>query len=825
MKMKVIIVGGVAGGATAAARLRRNNEKIDIVLIEKGSDISYANCGLPYYIGDTISERSNLFLQTPESFSKRFNLTVKVNSEVIEINRENKTVTVKNIATGRTYLELYDKLLLSPGAIPVKPPIPGINSKDIFTLRNVEDTDLIKENIRSYSPRRAVIVGAGFIGLETAENLHHLGIKTTIVEMADQVMAPLDYEMAAIVHQHLKMKGVEFYLNDSVVAFEDVEKGKLVRLKSGRSIPADIIILSIGVKPLSGLAEKAGLNVSAGKGIIVNDYLQTNDPNIYAVGDAVEFKHIVSGLPALPYLAGPANRQGRIAADNIASGNVRKYLGAIGTGIAKIFDLTAATTGLNEKALKAAEIKYLSVITHSSSHAGYYPGALPLTIKTIFSPDNGRLLGAQIVGFEGVDKRIDLFASVLKNGGTIYDLQEIEHAYAPPFSSAKDPVNIAGYAAENILKGKISAITWDELLKDREKYTVIDVRTAVETALGTIDNAIFIPIDELRNRLNELNPDKNYVITCAVGLRGYLASLILTQNGFKNVRNLSGGYKTYSLAIQKQSNEDIFKNEHIGKDDMIYSAKPVEKNSADLPKTVVKLDACGLQCPGPIMKLKEGIDKLNPGERIEISATDQGFFKDSKSWCAVTGNTLISLEQEKGKITALIEKAMPSNFSEANVPAKTGKTLIVFSDDMDRALASLVIANGAASMGRKVTMFFTFWGLNVVKRANPPAVKKDFMGKMFGFMLPSSSKKLKLSKMNMGGIGAKMMRDRMKNLKIDSLETMIELALKNGVEMIACQMSMDVMGVKEAELIDGIKIGGVASYLERAEDAGVNLFI
>ncbi|HPS30893.1 MAG TPA: FAD-dependent oxidoreductase [bacterium] len=823
--MKVIIVGGVAGGATAAARLRRNNEKIDIVLIEKGSDISYANCGLPYYIGDTISERSNLFLQTPESFSKRFNLTVKVNSEVIEINRENKTVTVKNIATGRTYLELYDKLLLSPGAIPVKPPIPGINSKDIFTLRNVEDTDLIKENIRSYSPRRAVIVGAGFIGLETAENLHHLGIKTTIVEMADQVMAPLDYEMAAIVHQHLKMKGVEFYLNDSVVAFEDVEKGKLVRLKSGRSIPADIIILSIGVKPLSGLAEKAGLNVSAGKGIIVNDYLQTNDPNIYAVGDAVEFKHIVSGLPALPYLAGPANRQGRIAADNIASGNVRKYLGAIGTGIAKIFDLTAATTGLNEKALKAAEIKYLSVITHSSSHAGYYPGALPLTIKTIFSPDNGRLLGAQIVGFEGVDKRIDLFASVLKNGGTIYDLQEIEHAYAPPFSSAKDPVNIAGYAAENILKGKISAITWDELLKDREKYTVIDVRTAVETALGTIDNAIFIPIDELRNRLNELNPDKNYVITCAVGLRGYLASLILTQNGFKNVRNLSGGYKTYSLAIQKQSNEDIFKNEHIGKDDMIYSAKPVEKNSADLPKTVVKLDACGLQCPGPIMKLKEGIDKLNPGERIEISATDQGFFKDSKSWCAVTGNTLISLEQEKGKITALIEKAMPSNFSEANVPAKTGKTLIVFSDDMDRALASLVIANGAASMGRKVTMFFTFWGLNVVKRANPPAVKKDFMGKMFGFMLPSSSKKLKLSKMNMGGIGAKMMRDRMKNLKIDSLETMIELALKNGVEMIACQMSMDVMGVKEAELIDGIKIGGVASYLERAEDAGVNLFI
>lgn len=824
--MKVVIVGGVAGGATTAARLRRNDESIEIVLIEKGADISYANCGLPYYIGNTISDRSALFIQTPEGFSNKFNLTVKVNTQAMEIDRKNKTLIIKNLITGETSLEKYDKLLLSPGAVPVKPPIPGINEKDIYTLRDVVDTDLIKNKITSSLPRKAVVVGGGFIGLETAENLHHLGIKTTIVEMADQVMAPLDYELAAEVHQHLKMKGVEFYLSDSVVAFEDTKEGKLVKLKSGKSIPADFIILSIGVRPLSELAEKAGLSVSAKKGIIVNDYLQTDDPDIYAVGDAVEFRNPITGMPALPYLAGPVNRQGRIAADNIAFGNVRKYLGAIGTGIAKVFDLTVGSTGLNEKILKSIGMKYQSLITHGSSHAGYYPGGLPLTLKITFSPENGKLLGAQVVGFEGVDKRVDLFAATLKKGGTIYDLQEIEHAYAPPFSSAQDPVNTAGYAAENILKGQVSVIAWDELNQNKEQLTIVDVRTSLETDLGTIDGAILIPLEELRGRMNELDRNKNIVVMCAVGLRGYLAARILTQNGFANVRNLSGGYKVYTLAIQKQSNENIFSNNNIGKDDMTNTEKQADKTADISTKNAVKLDACGLQCPGPIMRLKESMDKLNPGERIEITSTDQGFFKDAKSWCSVTGNTLLDLTQEKGKITALIEKSLPKVGLPQNAASdKTEKTLVVFSDDLDKALASFVIANGAASMGRKVTMFFTFWGLNIVKRDNPPAVKKDFMGKMFGLMLPSSSKKLKLSKMNMLGMGTKMMRGRMKNLQIDSLETLIEQALKSGVEMIACQMSMDVMGVKEAELMDGVVIGGVATYLEHAENAGVNLFI
>ncbi|MFO7734929.1 MAG: FAD-dependent oxidoreductase [bacterium] len=824
--MKIIIVGGVAGGATTAARLRRNDEKAEITLFEKGSHISYANCGLPYYIGNTISERETLFLQTPESFSKKFNLSVKVNTEVKEIDRKNKTIKAENLKTGEIYEEKYDKLLLSPGAVPVKPPITGIDSENIFTLRNVEDTDSIKSKIENSSPRRAVVVGAGFIGLEVAENLHNLGIRTTIVEMADQVMAPLDYELAAEVHQHLKIKGVEFYLGDSVVAFKSSGDREVVELKSGKKIEADLIILSIGVKPLSTLAEKAGLEISQRGAIVVNDYLQTEDTDIYAVGDAVEFKNPITGKPALPYLAGPANRQGRIAADNIIFGNTRKYSGAVGSGIAKIFDISAASSGLNEKALKAEKIPYESVITHGSSHAGYYPGALPMTLKTLFSPGDGKLLGAQIVGFEGVDKRIDLFSVILKNRGSIYDLQEIEHAYAPPFSSAKDPVNIAGYAAENILKDKVSVICWRELRDNLDSHTIVDVRTPEEISLGTIEGAVNIPLDELRNRMTELDKKDSIVVVCAVGLRGYLAARILSQNGFENVKNLSGGYKTYALSTDNQSNEDIFENEHIDKDDMIYSTAPGSVGSKKDDIETLKIDACGLQCPGPIMQLKKSMDKLEPGKRVEITATDQGFLKDSESWCSVTGNKLVEKSQNKGRITAVIEKtAEKKELSKNENGNKKGHTIIVFNDDLDRALASFVIANGAASMGKKVTMFFTFWGLNVIKKEGPPPVKKDFMGKMFGMMLPSSSRKLSLSKMSMGGLGTQMMRNRMKNLNIDSLESMIKKAAENGVEMIACQMSMDVMGVKAEELSDNVKIGGVASYLEHAENAGVNLFI
>lgn len=820
---KILIVGGVAGGATTAARLRRLDEHSEIILFERGKYVSFANCGLPYYIGDTITERENLFVMTPEGLEDRLGITVRVENEVVRINRDAKQIEVKDLNTGKTYTESYDKLVLSPGAEPLRPPIPGIESSKIFTLRNVPDTDKIKSFVTDNPIKRAVVVGAGFIGLEMAENLHHLGINVTIVEMLDQVMAPIDYEMAAEVHQHLKTKNVEFYLKDGVKSFNDSGKEINITLNSGRELVADIVILSIGVKPESSLAKNAGLELTDRSGIVVNEYLQTSDENIYAVGDAIAFENPILGIKMNTLLAGPANRQGRICADNIVKGNVRKYRGAINTAIAKVFDITVASTGAAEKHLKQFNIPHKSNIIHHGNHAGYYPGAIPMTIKLIFNPESGKVLGAQIVGYEGVDKRIDLIASVLSRGGTIYDLQEIEHAYAPPYSSAKDPVNIAGYAAENLMNGLVKNITWDEILEsDKSDFYFLDVRTDEETSLGTIDGAVNIPLDNLRKRISEVPKDKKIIVFCSVGLRGYFAARILMQIGYEKVYNLSGGYKTYEHVNCNQSNEDIFSNDVIGKDDMLYHKVESTESSSEVN---VNVDACGLQCPGPIMRLKKEMDNLSDGQRLEIKATDPGFRKDSASWCNMTGNKLISLSDEKGVLTALIEKQSVPNSNTQIGSLPKDKTLVVFSDDFDRALASFVIANGAASTGKKVTMFFTFWGLNILKKRKSGRVKKDIFGKMFGMMLPKGTKDLSLSKMNMGGIGSKMMRFIMKRKKIDSLEAMLQSAADAGVEMIACQMSMDVMGVKKEELFDFVKIGGVAAYLEAADTANLNLFI
>ncbi|HUX19592.1 MAG TPA: FAD-dependent oxidoreductase, partial [Spirochaetia bacterium] len=501
--MKYVIIGGVAGGATTAARLRRNDENAEIIMLERGEFISYANCGLPYYLGGVITERDRLFVQSPESFNRTFRVDVRTASEVVSINRDDKTVSVRE-SGGKEYLESYDKLVLSPGAEPIRPPIPGINGPGIFTLRSVPDVDKIAALMESNKPKRAVIVGAGFIGLEMAENLHRRGIFVTIVEMANQVMNILDYEMAAAVHQHLKVKNVEFYLQDGVASFTQDGNHTIVALKSGRRLVADLVILSIGVRPDTALAKDAGLAIGKSGGIVVDKYLQTSDPDVYAVGDAIEFISPITGNPTVIPLAGPANKQARIAADNICNGNTRSYRGAIGTGIAKVFDLTVASTGASEKLLQRENIPYLSVVTHSSSHAGYYPNAIPMSIKTIFSPTGGRLLGAQVVGYEGVDKRIDLFASVLRNSGTIYDLQEIEHAYAPPFSSAKDPVNIAGFVAENVLVGQSHHIHWNQLLQtSTEERFLVDVRTPEEFAIDTIEGAVNIPVDTIRDRLDE----------------------------------------------------------------------------------------------------------------------------------------------------------------------------------------------------------------------------------------------------------------------------------------------------------------------------------
>ncbi|HOQ80007.1 MAG TPA: CoA-disulfide reductase [Candidatus Cloacimonadota bacterium] len=822
--MKVVIVGGVAGGATVAARLRRIDEQAEIIIFERGEYISYANCGLPYYIGGVIQDREKLFVQTPETFRSKINVDVRVFSEVTKINREQKKVLVKNLKTGEEYEESYDKLVLSPGAEPIKPPLPGIDQKGIFTLRNVPDTDKIKSYINENDAKRAVIIGAGFIGLEMAENLHHLGMKVTIVEMAAQVMNMLDYEMAAQIHQHLKTKNVEFFLKDSVVSFTQDNNTLVVNLKSGKKIRTDLVILSIGVSPDSKLASEAALEIGERKGIVVNDYMQTSDPDIYALGDAVLFKHPLLNKPVITYLAGPANKQGRIVADNIIYGNKRKYKGSIASAIAKVFDITVASTGLSEKALKLEGIPFLSSVTHGTSHSGYYPDALPLTIKLLFSPDGEKVYGAQIIGYEGIDKRIDIIATVLNDSGSIYDLQEIEHAYAPPFSSAKDPVNIAGFVAENMIKGLLKTVDWQYLLEaERENHFYLDARTPDEFALGSIEGAVNIPLDDVRSRLDEIPKDKKIITLCGVGLRGYLAGRILMQNGFEEVYNLSGGFKTYEYSTQKQSNEDIFEKDYINKDDMILQVNPAQMRKDRETKTF-NIDACGLQCPGPIMKLKKEIDQIEEGDILIVSATDQGFTKDVSSWANMTGNKLLGVKQEKGKIIAEIMKENPKP-KMGGIAQGNNKTIIVFSDDMDKALASFVIANGAASTGKKVTMFFTFWGLNVIKKVDKPKVKKDFMGKMFSMMLPSHNGKLNLSKLNMLGMGSVMMKKRMASQKIESLKEMVDAAAASGIQMIACQMSMDVMGVKREELLDNVTVGGVASYLEEAEKSNLNLFI
>lgn len=819
---KYIIVGGVAGGATVAARLRRLDEQAEIIMFERGKYISYANCGLPYYIGDVITERDRLFVQTPESFKARLNVDVRIQQEVIAINRDAKTVTVRK-ADASEYTESYYKLVLSPGAEPLRPPIPGIQDEVIFTMRNVPDTDKIKDYVDHHIVQHAVIVGAGFIGLEMAENLHLKGIKVTIVEMAEQMMTPLDYEMAAAVHQHLKTKKVEFYLKDAVNSFVREKSGLQVRLKSGRSLPTDMVILSIGVRPDSKLAEDAKLELGINKGIRVNEHLQTSDPDIYAVGDAIVFANPITGEESHTYLAGPANKQARLVADNIVKGNLKIYKGSIATAIAKVFDLTVGAAGVSEKVLRKAGIPYISSIIHSSSHAGYYPDALPLTIKIVFSPADGKLLGAQIVGFDGVDKRTDMLAHILKHGESIYDMQEIEHAYAPPYSSAKDPVNVAGLVAENILSGLVKILHWDEIRNLNLQDTVlIDVRSTEEYALGSIEGSLNIPVDDMRGRLSEISKDKKIIVFCGTGHRSYFAYRILAQNGFTEIRNLSGGYITYESATQKQSNEDIFSGEYIGKDDHIYQGKEATLPQVDA-KTVV-VDACGLQCPGPIMRLKNEMDKLADGDILKITASDPGFAKDVPAWCNMTGNKLLSVTTLGKKIIAQVQKGGGKNL-EAGSKAGTNKTIIVFSDSLDRALASFVIANGAASTGKKVTMFFTFWGLNVIKKATALKTDKDLMGKMFGMMLPKSSQGLGLSKINFAGMGPVLMRKRMKDKNVDSLEMMILQAKHAGVQMIACQMSMDIMGVDAAELIDGVTIGGVASYLEEAEQSNVNLFI
>lgn len=549
MNKKVLIVGGVAGGASCAARLRRLDESAEIIMFEKGQYISFANCGLPYHIGGTIENRDELLLQTPESFNSRFNVDVRINSEVVDIDKSNKSITVKDVNSGKEYEEQYDVLVLSPGSSPLKPPIEGIDNKRIMTLWNIPDMDKIKGYIVKEKPKKAVVVGGGFIGIEMAENLVDINIDVTLVEMLDQVMSPIDMDMAQIVHKHLSDKGVKLVLGDGVKSFFDSGDDVKVNTQSGKVIDADLVILSIGVKPNSKLAVKSGIDVNKRGGIIVDDKLKTSDLSIYAVGDAVEVTDFVTGQKAMIPLAGPANKMGRMAADNICGKN-RKYNGTQGSAVAKVFDLTVANTGQNQKQLEASGLKinedFNVTLIHPLSNAGYYPGGEPLTLKLIFDK-KGKVLGAQGVGYKGVDKRIDVIATAIRFKATIYDLEELELCYAPPYSSGKDPVNMVGFGAENILNGTVDNITYAEINNLEEKQVLLDVRTKGEVDRGTIPNSINIPVDELRERIGELDKSKEHIVFCAVGIRAYIACRILNQNGFKNMKNLAGGYTTYEV--------------------------------------------------------------------------------------------------------------------------------------------------------------------------------------------------------------------------------------------------------------------------------------
>jgi NADPH-dependent 2,4-dienoyl-CoA reductase/sulfur reductase-like enzyme/rhodanese-related sulfurtransferase/TusA-related sulfurtransferase len=629
-RKKIVIVGGVAGGATAAARLRRLDEQAEIILLERGEYISFANCGLPYYIGEVIQERDKLLVQTPEAMRARFAIDVRVQSEVTAVHPDRKAITVNSKDRGQ-YEETYDYLILSPGAKPIRPNLPGINSSRIFTLRNVPDTDRIKAFVDRENSRQAVVVGGGFIGVEIAENLKERGLEVSITEAAPHILPPFDSDMAVLVEHELEENGIQLFLGDGVASFQEQADGLSVTLQSGKALAADLVILAIGVAPETGFLSGSGIALGRRGHILVNDRLETSQAGIYAVGDAIEVIDFVSGQPAAIPLAGPANKQGRIAADNIA-GLSSQFRGSQGTSILKVFTLTAAATGNNERTLRRLGVACHAAIVHPNSHAAYYPGALPLTIKLLFD-DTGRILGAQAIGLDGVDKRMDVIATVIRLKGTVRDLTELELAYAPPYSSAKDPVNMIGFVAEDILSGLSDVFTYEQLASfDRQGTILLDVRTEMEFENGHLPDAINIPVDDLRRRLSDLNKDKLILTYCQVGLRGYIASRILSQNGFR-VKNMTGGYKSALAQLAKPSATPS--GIVLDTETQVMRPAPVS------PVAHCSLNVTGIACPGPLMRVKASMDEMDEGQVLEITASDPGFFADIGAWCHRTGNRLI----------------------------------------------------------------------------------------------------------------------------------------------------------------------------------------
>ena len=807
---KVLIVGGVAGGASTATRLRRLDESLEIVIFEKGEYVSFANCGLPYYIGDIIQNRESLLVQTPESLKVRFNLDVRVNSEVVGVNGKDKKVKVKT-KNGEEYEEIFDFLVLAPGVKPIFPAIKGIENKKIFTLRNINDMDKIKAEIKNNGVKKTVVVGGGYVGIETAENLKHLGIDVTLIEAAPHILAPFDSEISNILEYELVNNGIELMTSEKVVEFQEDANKIIIKLESGKIVTTDMVILSIGVSPDTKFLQGSGINLGERGHILVNENLETNIDGMYALGDSILVKNYITNQNVGIPLAGPANRQGRIVAGNIVGRN-EKYKGSLGTAIIKIFELTGASTGLNERSLKQLNITYEKIYLHPNNHAAYYPGASPISIKALYNKENKQILGAQAVGISGVDKFIDIMATSIKFKATIDDLAELELAYAPPFLSAKSPANMVGFIGQNIEDDLLEQVFMEDLKKYDEKKTIIlDIREELELIGGKFDNSINIPLSELRKRYTELPKDKEIWTYCAVGLRGYIATRFLSQKGYR-VKNLAGGIKSEEKVIVNTQKESSLTKE----------------GNSNIEKEEDYLDLSGLSCPGPLVKIKEKIDKLGEDEKLKVKVSDPGFYNDIQAWSKVTKNSLLSLDKKDGLTYATLQKGQTSKVIEKNqenviIEDNSNMTMVVFSGDLDKAIAAFIIANGALTMGKKVTMFFTFWGLSILKKKN--LAKKSFIEKMFAMMLPKNSQDLPVSKMNFFGIGAKMIRSVMKKKNIMSLEELIKKAIDSGVNITACTMSMDVMGISEEELIDGINYGGVGQYLGEAEKSNNNLFI
>lgn len=803
--MKIIIIGGVAAGASAAARLRRLDENAEIILLERGQYMSYANCGLPYHLGNVIPDRDSLLVMPEKKFKAWFNIDVRLGNEVTAINRDKKSVSIRK-NDGTEYEESYDKLLLATGSRPIELPLPGIDDPRIHTLWTIPDMDAVKKLVNN-GVTKAVVVGGGFIGLETAENLHACGIDVTIIQHSTHVMPNFDREMACFIHSELAMTGIEVLLNSEVTGFASTPEAVTVKIKNGPELSAGLVIISAGVKPNSELARNAGLELGARGHIHVNKFLQTSDENIYAAGDAVELPDPVTGTPAAIPLAGPANKQGRIAAGNMLDRKVA-YPGSFGASVIKIGSITAAGVGLTEGRLLQLGLPFHKIYTHPSSNASYYPGGEQLHIKLLFAPD-GKIYGAQIVGRKGVDKRLDVIASAMESGRTAQELAELELAYSPPYSSAKDPVNFLGMIAQDIRDGLTELAYPDAIPEDA---LLIDVRENAEHQLGSIPGAINIPLGELRSALAKLDKDKEYIVHCQVGLRGYLAERIMKQNSFK-VKNLSGGYLTWK---------------------QYFAPLPETKKTKmqmETPKTAAAktiLDVRALACPGPVVRLKNEFEKLNPGETCKLMAA-KSFAPDLAAWTSSNGNTIISQQNKDDYLEAMIMKGAPAAPDAGVATANTSQTkngaIILFSNDFDKVMAALIIACGMAAAGMKTGIFFTFWGLNALRRNPAPPVKKSFIQKMFGFMMPCGVNKLNLSKMNFGGMGTAMMKDIMKKQNVMSLPDLLRQARELGVKFTACEMAMNVMGITREELIEVDEVAGIASFVESAKGNANTLFI